>query len=58
MLIPVFPISVNTISLKTLQALKNISAVFPSMEWDRQTNIFEISSGAVSQKEVMLTVHV
>jgi len=32
MLILVFPVSVNTILLKMLQALKNISAEFPSME--------------------------
>jgi hypothetical protein len=31
-LIPVFPVSVNTILLKMLQALKNISSEFPPME--------------------------
>jgi hypothetical protein len=31
MLIPVFPVSVNTILLNMLQALKNISGEFPSM---------------------------
>lgn len=41
-----------------LQALKNVSTEFPSMECDRQTNIFTINSGAVSEKEVMLMVHV
>jgi hypothetical protein len=43
-----------------LQALKNIRTEFPSMECDRQSNIFVIviNSGAVSEKEVMLMVHV
>lgn len=50
------PVSVNTISLNMLQALKNINAEFQSI--DRQTNVFVINSGAVSEKEVMLMAQV